>query len=176
MSLQVLKNQAEQHHSSTTKPDSEIVEATLFLKGGSVIRSTEKTEDMYSSIDLISHNIAKKLKRHNNILQEKRGASKETDSNTNINESDQFDEEELLVELNEKYKVRVSKEIPRKFDVSKVKRKTFPMPAITIEEAILCLYNVDHPFYVFRNKATSEINVVYKREDGYGIGLIEPEK
>ena len=34
---------------------------------------------------------------------------------------------------------------------------------------------LDHPFYVFKNKGTGQINVVYKRNGG-GVGLIEPEE
>ena len=55
-----------------------------------------------------------------------------------------------------------------------VKTKKFPMPPISTEEAIAFLDLIDHPFYVFRNKDTLEINVVYKRE-GQGAGLIQPE-
>ena len=34
---------------------------------------------------------------------------------------------------------------------------------------------IDHPFYVFKNKDTGAINVIYKRNGG-GVGLIEPEE
>ena len=63
---------------------------------------------------------------------------------------------------------------PFNVDMSVVKPKSFPMPPITVEEAVLCLYYIDHPFYVFRNKDTNEINVVYKRNSG-GVGHIMPE-
>ena len=55
-----------------------------------------------------------------------------------------------------------------------VKTKKFNMPAISVQEALVCLDMIDHPFYVFRNKDTNEINVVYKRV-GEGAGLIQPE-
>ena len=54
-----------------------------------------------------------------------------------------------------------------------VKTKSFSMVPITPDEAALCLSYLDHPFYVFRNKDTNEVNVLYKRSGG-GLGLIEP--
>lgn len=56
-----------------------------------------------------------------------------------------------------------------------VKRKSFPMPPLTVEDAVVCLEYIEHDFYVFRNADTQEINVVYKRSAG-DVGLIEPEK
>lgn len=55
-----------------------------------------------------------------------------------------------------------------------VREKSFPMPPMTVEEAVLCLEYIDHPFYVFRNKDTDIINVVYRRNSG-GVGWIQPE-
>ena len=46
--------------------------------------------------------------------------------------------------------------------------------AISTEEAIFSLDYVDHDFFVFREKESNEINVVYKRNAG-GFGLIGPQ-
>jgi len=59
-------------------------------------------------------------------------------------------------------------------DMSLVKKKSFPMDPISVEEAVLCLEYIDHDFYVFKNKENGKIGVVYKRGSG-GVGLIEPE-
>jgi putative sigma-54 modulation protein len=45
---------------------------------------------------------------------------------------------------------------------------------ITTEEAIFSLGYVDHDFFVFREKDSNEISVVYKRNAG-GYGLINPK-
>ncbi len=42
------------------------------------------------------------------------------------------------------------------------------------EEACIQMELLGHNFYVFRNAATDEVNVVYKRK-GNTFGLIEPE-
>ena len=46
---------------------------------------------------------------------------------------------------------------------------------MSVEEAIFALDYIDHDFYVFRDTATNEISVVYKRNAG-GIGLIQPQQ
>ena len=56
-----------------------------------------------------------------------------------------------------------------------MRSKKFSMPAIDVDEAAVELDLLDHPFYVFKNKGTGQINVVYKRNGG-GVGLIEPEE
>ena len=60
-------------------------------------------------------------------------------------------------------------------DMKVVKTKQFDMPPMSVKDAIVCLSFISHPFYVFRNEATNEINVVYKRKMG-GVGVIEPTK
>lgn len=55
-----------------------------------------------------------------------------------------------------------------------VKRKAFPLPLQTVEEAIMCLDYIDHSFYMFRLAETGTVSLVYRRNSG-GYGLIEPE-
>jgi len=176
--LRVHRNPLDETHAQVTKPDSQISEATLVMKGGSTIRATERTDDMYASIDLMSHRLAQKLKKHNEKSHMKpvSGLKGEIDIAAVVESSNAslFDEESLLLELDKKYKEQAM--VPDAFsvDMSVVKPKSFPMPPITVEEAVMCLYYIDHPFYVFRNKDTDEINVVYKRNSG-GVGHIKPE-
>ena len=53
-----------------------------------------------------------------------------------------------------------------------VRSKTFELTPMTVEDAIEELELLGHSFYVFSNKATKNVNVVYKRNDG-DYGLIE---
>lgn len=55
-----------------------------------------------------------------------------------------------------------------------VRTKHFPVKPLTLEEAILQMNLLDHQFYMFRNGATGEINVVYQRKNG-DYGLLEPD-
>jgi putative sigma-54 modulation protein len=130
------------------------------MKGGAVIHATEKSEDMYASIDLASHKIAQSLKRHNDKLSGKKNLS----IGKLILEAD----EELEVALADASDAAVAASIdsdesdldiaaapsPPQLDIdmSLVRSKEFAMPAISVEEAVVCLSFTDHPFYVFRNK------------------------
>lgn len=50
------------------------------------------------------------------------------------------------------------------------KRKEFELESVIEEEAILALEELNHAFYVFRNKDLRDrICIVYRREVGYGI-------
>jgi len=61
---------------------------------------------------------------------------------------------------------------PEKKTIVPVKSYDLNKP-ISMEEAVFALDYTDHDFYVFRNKETDDINVVYKRNAG-GIGHVEP--
>jgi putative sigma-54 modulation protein len=55
-----------------------------------------------------------------------------------------------------------------------VRTKRFPMKPMTADEAAIQMELLGHAFFVFRNAATQELNVLYRRRDGQ-YGLIEPE-
>ena len=51
-----------------------------------------------------------------------------------------------------------------------VRTKRFPVKPMDVEEAILQMNMLGHDFFVYRNVASNEINVVYKRKGGaYGV-------
>lgn len=49
-------------HSQTTKKDSQIAEVTVGFRGGGVLHASERTDDMYASIDIVAHKVAQSLK------------------------------------------------------------------------------------------------------------------
>lgn len=58
----------------------------------------------------------------------------------------------------------------KKADV--VKKKTFELEPISVEDAKVFLDTIDNNFYVFLNRETGRVNVLYKRLDN-NYGLIE---
>ena len=59
-------------------------------------------------------------------------------------------------------------------EIKIIRSKRFAIKPMDPEEACLQMDLLGHNFYVFRNAATDEVNVVYKRK-GNTFGLIEPE-
>ena len=55
-----------------------------------------------------------------------------------------------------------------------VKRKTFPVRPMSVEDAMIEMDLLGHNFFVFVNIDTEQTNVLYLRKDG-DLGLLEPE-
>ena len=55
-----------------------------------------------------------------------------------------------------------------------VKRKTFPVRPMSVEDAMIEMDLLGHNFFAFVNIDTERTNVLYLRKDG-DLGLLEPE-
>lgn len=140
-------------------------EVVTYLKG-TVIRCAETTEDMYASIDNVTDRLAAKLRKY----KERRLDGYHGGPNMGENLASVLDSLPDLedAEADEGF---VDPEAPV---LTKIKSYDLENP-ISIEEAIFALGYVDHSFFVFREKESNEVNVVYKRNAG-GYGLIGPQK
>ncbi len=137
--------------------DKHKAEVTVYANG-TVIRAQEGSENLYASIDLVSDKIARQLRKY-----KEKHLDKKTHSQTKTGEI----VEDLTIEAN-LIGERIA-ELPPEV----VRSKYFPMEPMTVESALEQLQLVDHDFYVFRNIATNEINVIYVRNHG-GYGVIQP--
>ena len=137
-------------------------EVTIFANG-TVIRAEEKTENLYSSIDLVSNKLCRKLRkykeRNNKTIHDRNNRNKNSFSIENYNSK--LLEGNLLKEGQKACLPEPS-----------IKKKYFEMSPICLEEARKQLDLIDHDFYVFRNKNNNELQVIYKRNHG-GYGLIQ---
>jgi putative sigma-54 modulation protein len=135
------------------------VEVTIPMIGAGILRAEERSEDMYASIDLVLEKLERqirklktKVNRKIRLNAERKAVFQENsfDSSASRSEPDELDEYEL------------------------VRTKSFNMKPMDVEEAILQMNMVGHNFFVFSNSQNSQINVVYRRNDGR-YGLIEPK-
>ena len=130
-------------------------EVTIFANG-TVIRAEEKTENLYSSIDLVSNKLCRKLRKY-------KERNNKTIHNNQFKNNDSFPIDSEESSFSEK-----EASLPE----PSIKNKYFEMTPISSEEARKQLDLIDHDFYVFRNKKNNELQVIYKRNHG-GYGLIQ---
>ena len=137
-------------------------EVTIFANG-TVIRAEEKTENLYSSIDLVSNKLCRKLRKY------KERNNKAINNNSLKTKDSFFNQNEESNSLIKDFFKEGNKAILPK---PSIKNKYFKMNPISSEEALKQLDLIDHNFYFFRNKKNNELQVIYKRNNG-GYGLIQ---
>ncbi len=132
--------------------DSHRVEVTIPLNGV-ILRGEEKTDDMYSSVDLVVDKLEKQIDKYKTrIYRRYRGAGLK----------------KAVVEL------PPVKEEEKEEAAKVVRTKRFALKPMDVEEAIMQMNLLGHSFFVFFNAESGEVNVLYRRKDG-NYGLIEPE-
>ena len=137
-------------------------EVTIFANG-TIIRAEEKSENLYSSIDLVSNKLCRQLRKY----KERNFASPHYHKN-NFKAS-AFEENESMEFTNQDFLKEGAKgNLPE----PSIKNKYFEMIPISIHEARKQLDLIDHSFYVFKNLEKNELQVIYKRNHG-GYGVIQ---
>ncbi len=130
------------------------IEITVFADGYTV-RGEENDTDIRAAIDKVSHKLENRLSKLKGRIQDsyrRKGKSLPT----------------LLAEEQE---IEVPQ--PSVETEIKVTKQVFLEP-MSYDEAALQLEMVGHPFYMFRNERSGQVEVLYKRNDGH-YGLIQAE-
>ncbi len=120
--------------------------AEVLLKvNGLMIQAESITGEMYSSIDEVVDKLERQIKKYKEkISSHRKGKDKEAAS------------------------LEQEKPVPLI-----IKKKSFDIKPMAIEEAAMQMDLLDKTFFVFTNASSGAINVLYKRNDG-NFGLIEP--
>ncbi|MBQ7063551.1 MAG: ribosome-associated translation inhibitor RaiA [Firmicutes bacterium] len=128
-----------------------VVEITIPVQGSSPIRSEVRDKDKLTALDLSCDKLERQVVRYRKKLQAKGKTDKTFDSNFFATAPADAEEEVSVIRR-----------------VKRVAAK--PMDP---EEAILQMELLGHDFFVFRNNATQQVCVVYKRTEAGTYGLIE---
>lgn len=146
-----------------------IAEVNLHTNGVR-IHSKEASADMYASVDAAIAKIEKQIRKYKDRINrhQPRTAREARDYHHAIISMDSAAEvEAALEEESADTAVAIAHRV--------VHREKLSMKPMSVEEATMQLELVeDQPFLVFSNADTSEVNVLYAREDGT-FGLIEPK-
>lgn len=168
-----------------------IANFTLSIKN-LTIRVEERSEDMYSSIDLALDKIEKQLRRHKDRIRDHKpsnGAAKTfkmgvlaplDGSPPLVDEDEDFaedyerypapDPEEVAAQKEDENKQVIQTD---KGEVTVLRQAEYEAKTLSLDEAVLQLEMLeDREFFVFTNSDSGSINVVFKRHDG-NVGLIE---
>jgi len=122
------------------------LELTIVIDRG-VLRAEVSSDNMYNNIDVALPKLEKQIIKHHKKIEAKFKKFKAKDFAPPT--ADETEPQSALV-----------------------KSKTFTLTPMTVEDAIEELELVGHDFFVFLNKTSNSVNVVYKRVDN-NYGLIE---
>lgn len=131
----------------------QIAEVTVRTKGP-VLRVRESADDMYVAIDQAARKLERQARRYRERRKDHHGRAP-------------------LDEIPEMIEAQTGAQ-PEEPSPRLMKSKRFDMKPMTAEEAALNMDMLHHDFYVFRNEADGQVNVVYRRRDGH-FGLIVPD-
>lgn len=161
-----------------------IANFTLQIKN-LTIKGQERSEDMYSSIDLALAKIEKQLRRHKDRIRDHKptngqprtfrmGIVSGLETPGGPEEFDEFAEDfQVYTEADEPSEAATVVQNADGDPVPILRQKEYQAKSMTLEEAVIQLDLLDdRDFYVFTNATSGEINVVFKRRDG-NVGLIE---
>jgi putative sigma-54 modulation protein len=138
--------------SKEAKRDLRVVEITVPMGNNVFLRAeAAEPENLFMAIDQALAKIERQIHRHRTKL----GKNLREEAFTEVPE---YIEEDL--EQEEELKV--------------VRRKTYPVRPMSLEDAIIEMELLGHSFFVFVDVDTERTNVLYLRKGG-GLGLLEPE-
>lgn len=115
------------------------------------IRNEESAEDLYAAIDLVTDKIERQIRKNKTKINkiEKDAAKK---LNFAFMETIEEDEEDKII----------------------VRRKTLNTKPMDEEEAMLQMEMLGHDFFVYKDRDTKRVCIIYKRKDN-NYGIIETE-
>ena len=129
-----------------------VVEITVPMGKNVILRSESSADDnLFLAIDKALAKMERQIRKHRTKLGK--------NLREEIPDVPEYIEEDLAEEEKE-----------RKI----VKRKTFPVRPMSVEDAVIEMDLLGHNFFAFVNIDTERTNVLYLRKDG-DLGLLEPE-
>ena len=135
------------------KNDRRVVEITVPMGKNVILRSESSADDnLFLAIDKALAKMERQIRKHRTKL----GKNLREEA---FAEMPEYIEEDLAEEAED-----------RKI----VKRKTFPVRPMSVEDAAIEMELLGHSFFAFVNIDTDRTNVLYLRKDG-NLGLLEPE-
>ena len=132
------------------KNDDRVVEITVPMGNNVTLRSEATDPNLFVAIDQALTKMERQIRKHRTKLSKR------------LREDAFAEQPEYLEEEPEEEQLKV------------VRRKTFPVRPMSVEDATIEMELLGHSFFAFVNIDTEQTNVLYLRKDG-DLGLLEPE-
>lgn len=142
-------------------PNAAVCEVTVLMPGH-VARVEESEQDMFAAIDVSAAKIARQLRKFKTRIQSKRIKKGEQLSDLQRDDAHpatDLDLDKLMDELTEDEIVR---------------RKTIEYSPLTEDEAMVEIDLLGHDFFVYTDRDSGDVHVMYRRADG-SLGLLMPD-
>ncbi len=137
------------------KRDIRTAEITVPMGNGVILRAeASEPENLFLAIDQALAKIERQIHRHRTKLDKRI-----KEDAFSIAEPEYIEDDDAMEEGT----------------IEVVRRKTFPVRPMSIEDAAVQMEMLGHSFFAFVNVDTEQINVLYQRKDGK-LGLLEPEE
>ena len=150
MSRYLLPETEMQFRMRKEKNEDRVVEITVPMGNNVILRSEAVDQNLFVAIDQALAKMERQIRKHRTKLVKRL-------------------RDEPMPETPEYYEEERQEEEPKI-----VRRKTFPVRPMSVEDATIEMELLGHSFFVFVNIDTERTNVLYLRKDG-NLGLLEPE-
>lgn len=142
-------------------PNAAVCEVTVIMPGH-VARVEESEEDMFAAIDVAAAKIARQLRKFKTRVQSKR--TKKNEQLSDLQREDAHPETDL--DLDKLMEELTQDEI--------VRRKKIQYSPLTEDEAMVEIDLLGHDFFVYTDRDSGDVHVMYRRGDGT-LGLLTPD-
>ena len=150
MSRYLLPETEMQFRMRKEKNEDRVVEITVPMGNNVILRSEAVDQNLFVAIDQALAKMERQIRKHRTKLVKRL-------------------RDEPMPETPEYYEEERQEE-----ELKIVRRKTFPVRPMSVEDATIEMELLGHSFFVFVNIDTERTNVLYLRKDG-NLGLLEPE-
>lgn len=133
-----------------------VCEVTVLLKGN-IVRVEESEEEMYAAIDVAAAKVARQLRKYKTRIVDRKARQIEA---APAPVGGELDLDRLMDELTDDEVVRV---------------KEMEFAPMTEEEALVQIDLIGHDFFVYTDRDTNLVCVLYRRNDG-GYGLLKQKE
>lgn len=148
-------------------PNPAICEVTVIMKGH-VARVEEHEQDMFAAIDVAAAKISRQLRKFKTRVKDKRRkkaeeatAQRDADAKAKVKNETDLDLDKLMEELSDEGEI--------------VRRKQIHYTPFTEDEALVEMDLLGHDFFIYTDRDSGEVHLLYRRSDG-GYGLLTPKE